>query len=356
MKISIVRGAFLNPFELQNYIALKSRHTVTAVSSKNPINSKVGIPVIRLWSPTDLPNFPYKYPFLNRLLTDAHYLFGLEKVISGSDVVHVAETYFNYTIQAVRAKQRGLIGKLVSTCWEIIPFNNESIRGRKAFKQLARKNIDHFICPTDLAKRALIKEGVSSKKISVIRMGVDLARFHPVKPKPHATLEVLFVGRLVPEKGVNELLKALEICRQEKIKIHLTMIGSGPLAKRAREYGVSLKNIAYEDIHHAYQKADVFCLPSQNTNTWQEQYGMVLVEAMASGLPIVASSNGAIPEVCGKVALYANTNRPLADAFIRLSADKALRKKMSLQSRKRAIAEFDHRKIAKQIEQVYLKK
>ena len=94
MKIFIVRGGFLNPFELQNYVSLKEKHDIKAISSKHPISDKIDLPLIKLWSPTDIPRIPFKFPILNRLFTDAHWLLGLEKVINKADIVHVAETYY----------------------------------------------------------------------------------------------------------------------------------------------------------------------------------------------------------------------------------------------------------------------
>lgn len=353
MNISIVRGAFLNPYELQNYYPLIEHHSIKAISSKFPINDKVELPLTKLWSPTDLPNFPYKYPLLNRIFTDAHYLYGLEDVIAGSDLAHVAETYFHYTIQTILAKRKGLVKKVVSTCWEIIPHNNEGIRGRRIFKEFARNNIDHFICPTTLAKKALAAENVNPEKITVIRMGVDLNRFKPVKRTPHSSLKVLFIGRLVEEKGVKLVLEAYRLSLGKDVKVELTMIGDGPMSNVVASSGAITKRIKYERIHKEYQQADIFVLPSQNTPTWQEQYGMVLVEAMACGLPIVASRNGAIPEICGNVPIYIETAKDLATSFTKLN-DPVLRRKKSRKSLARARKEFDSKKIAKQIEKVYL--
>ena len=352
MKISIIRGAFLNPFELQNYYPLVKRHEITAISSKHPINSNIKLRLVQLWSLTDLPEFPYKFPIINRLAVDAHYLFGLEKIIAGTDIAHVAETYFYYTIQAIKAKQKGLVKKIVSTCWEIIPHNNESIRGRKEFKQLSYQWIEHFICPTELAKFALVTEGVPEKKISVIKMGVDLNRFKPLPKKSGKYLRILFVGRLVEEKGVFELLDAFQSCRSSGLKVHLTMIGSGPLKQRALKAGASVKQITYEQIHHEYQSADVFCLPSKNTPTWQEQYGIVLVEAMACGLPIITSGNGATKEVCSDAAAYAKSSNDIFKAITKIQ-DKNLAGKMARKSLIRAKHEFDSRNIAKQLEKFY---
>jgi len=357
MKIFIVRGGFLNPFELQNYALLKKKHDIQAVSSKYPISDKIDLPLTKLWSPTDIPNIPFKYPILNRLFTDAHQLFGLEKIIKGADIVHVAETYYGYTHQAIMVKRRGLVKKVVSTVWEIIPRNNEGIRGRKQFKKLARESIDHFIAVTELAKSALIKEGVLPKKISVIRVGLDLTKFKPSPLKgTKRDIHLLCVARLVPEKGVEDLLSAfIELSKNIK-NVHLTFVGDGPLKADLSGYkNVHVKQVSYGKMANEYRRADIFCLPSRRTSTWEEQYGMVLIEAMACGLPIVTTTSGAIQEVCDNVVLYAKPSDPhsLKINLEKLLGDKKLREKLSHLARQRALQNFNQLQIAKKINVVY---
>ena len=107
------------------------------------------------------------------------------------------------------AKRRGLVHRIVSTVWEIIPFNNEGIKGRKEYKKLAYENIDRFIAVTQKAKDCLIKEGVRPEKISVINMGIDLKKFKPNPVKNEKRdINILCVARLVPEKGIEDLLLA----------------------------------------------------------------------------------------------------------------------------------------------------
>lgn len=359
MKISIIRGAFLNPFELQNYYPLEENFEIETVSSKFPISSKIDLPLTKLWSPTDLPNFPYKYQILNRVFVDAQKLFGLEQELVGTQIAHVAETYFGYTHQAILAKRRGIIRKIVSTVWETIPHNNEGIKGRKEYKQWAYEAVDHFIAVTEKAKKALVKEGVNPEKISVINMGVDLKRFKPKGDKKQTDhVNILCVARLTPEKGITDLLKAFLKIRENNPKIWLTLIGNGPLKKDLTGYkNVVVKSIPYQKIHTEYQKADIYCLPSRSTKTWEEQYGMCLVEAMASGLPIVTTDTGAIPEVCDKVALYSNQRSPesLKKNLEYLIYNQKVREKLGKDARKRAEQHFDHLEIAQEIKGIYNK-
>lgn len=359
MKISIIRGAFLNPFELQNYEPLSKDFDIQAISSKHPISEKINFPLIKLWSPTDLPYFPFKYPFLNRLFIDAQKLKGLEKKLKGTDIAHVAETYFGYTHQAIKAKRRGVVKKVISTVWETIPHNNEGIYGRKSYKKFAYDNVDHFIAVTERAKNALLKEGVKKDKVSVIKMGVDINRFKPSKkPKKSDHINILCVARLTKEKGISDLLKAFINIKKKNNKVWLTLVGSGPMEPDLKGYkNVVIKKVPYSRIHTEYQNADIFCLPSRSTKTWEEQYGMCLVEAMASGLPIVTTSTGAIPEVCGSSALCAPQRniQMLQKNLENLIYNQNIREKMSQISRKRAESEFDSQKIAQQVKEIYNK-
>lgn len=358
MKISIIRGAFLNPFELQNYYPLSQNHNVQAVSSLNPINSQIKLPLKKLLSLTDLPDFPFKYSVLNRIFKDAHYLFGLEEIIKGNDIVHVAETYYNYTLQAIKAKRKGLVKKVISTVWEVIPFNNESLPGRRGIKKITRKEIDHFITPTELAKEALIKEGVPTKKITVIPMGVDLNRFKPSKiHRPGEDITILFIGRLEESKGVLNLVKAFTRLNKDIPNLKLNLIGQGILEEKiANHKNITLKTVPYNKIHQEYQKADIFCLPSQETSTWQEQYGMVLVEAMASGLPIVTTNTGAIKEVCGSAAIYtSNSTQELFKNLKTLILSTQKRKTLREKARQRAVSRYNYLHTSKKIEKIYKK-
>lgn len=348
MKIAVVRGAFANPFEMQSYEELAKAKNIDLqlITSNHPLNSSINLPQIKLLSPTDLPNFPFKYPILNRLFTDAHYLFGLEKAITGSDIVHVAETYYHYTHQAIQAKKKGLIKKIVSTVWEVIPFNNEGIRGRKQFKRDAYQYIDKFICVTQLAAKALIGEGVDKNKIEIIPAGIDIQRFAPkyTNARPSEAFgeggpKILCVARNTPEKGIGELTAAVNQIKINNSDVSLKIVSSLP----------------YSKIQKIYQDADIFCLPSKNTKYWQEQFGMALVEAMSCGLPIVTTDSGAISEVCGDAVLYAKQG-DAHDLQLKLESlinNPTLRKELGNKARQRSVKLYDKKIIAAKILKLY---
>jgi glycosyltransferase involved in cell wall biosynthesis len=233
-----------------------------------------------------------------------------------------------------------MIDKLICTCWETIPHNNEKFTRLRKWKQEAYQYVDLFHTPTQLAKQALITEGVDPKKIIVIPYGVDLTRFHSISLRGQSSQGhkpvVLMVARPVYEKGI-------DIFRQVSGK--LSGVADFRLVSDAK----------YSDMPSIYQSADLFFLPSRSTETWEEQYGMVLVEAIACGLPIVTSNSGAIPEVVGNAGithLVCDVDK-MVKTISDLLTNPDLLKKYSSRSRTRAKSLYDSGKVATKLAKLY---
>lgn len=382
MKILLVRGAFLNRFEGQNFEPLAKKYQLIGIASKTPIDKQFNFPVETFFSPYDLVRRSGRFAgrllrgLFNRTLADSHFLFGLKNYVKKNgpfDIAHVAETYYGYDLQAINLKKEGFIKKVVSTCWETIAFNNETVAKKKRIKEKVRSGIDLFICPTERARQALIKEDVEQNKIKVIRLGVELKKFKSKNKKGKIdgtakNFTILFVGRLVEEKGVMDLYNAFVKIKNSKLKakdynLKLKIIGEGPLKQSIdlRVRGDCLRSFVtivtklYGEMPQVYQDSDILVLPSKKTKTWEEQYGMVLVEAMASGLPIVAYKSGAIPEVLGDVGLLVGEGdiEGLKKAILSLVEDKRLKTKLGRRGRSRAEDKFNRLKIAKKLEKIY---
>ena len=165
----------------------------------------------------------------------------------------------------------------------------------------------------------------------VIPLGFDPQRFRPAPPAaPSARRAVVgFVGRLVPEKGVWVLLEAL----RHDSGLRARFAGSGPLAstlmQRAAELGVAdrvelVGPVEPDAVVDFYRSVDVIAVPSLSTRTWTEQFGRVAVEAMACGVPVVASDAGALPDVVAAAGIVVPEGdaRALATAISTAAGDR----------------------------------
>lgn len=358
-KIAIVRGKFLNRYEMQFFEPLAKRFALTGFGSWTSYHDTFAFPVVKLFSPMDLPEFPYKMPILNRLLVDAHYLFGLEERLRGFDLVHTAEAYFHYTRQSLLAKKKGYVKKVIATVLENIPHNNEGIWGRKRFKERARSELDHIIALTHKTKEALLIEGCEPSKITVIGHFVDTRRFTPAKYRRMRTfyppVRVLFVGRLEEYKGVFDVLRAASTLINDSdlsaYSLQFLFVGDGSekekMVKREKMLGiekfVSYQTTDYDYMPEVYQSADIFVAPSKPTPTWEEQYNTALLEAQASGLAIVTTRSGGIPENVGDAAILTNPGdvAGLAHAIKRFIVDKKFRSEFGRRARQRGLHVHD---------------
>lgn len=198
----------------------------------------------------------------------------------------------------------------------------------------------------------------------VIPNPIDLNRFaNQAKPLPEFTdgkLNILFVGRIGERrKGLKFLLRAFNYIRQQVPNVRLIIVGKGD----TKGYERYLRNNNIEDVVFTgfvsdemlpryYKSAHVFCAPS----TGGESFGIVLVEAMASGLPIVASDIPGYASVVqhGKqgVLVEPKNIEMLAMSLIRLLADSELRDKMSQEGREKA-AQFSWKNVCQRVLDFY---
>lgn len=375
IKIALVRGKYLNNFECQNFNLDKKRFKIVGVASMRPTHKVFPFETVELPSLSDLEFFGRGIKIVaNRILGDSQNLLGLENLAEKFDIFHTADPHYFYSYQLARLRAKNKINRLVATSWETIPFNNESVWKKKKIKEFTKKYTDLFVCYTEKAKRALREEGVSERKIEVVRLGVDIDKFKIPNPKSQKNkITILFVGRLVEEKGVLVLCDTFKMIMdhkswiKEKINRHLRLkiIGGGKLKKQLEKMIVNngLSDLAtieaknYDEMPAVYQSADIFVLPSKITKTWEEQYGMVLLEAMASGLPIVAYDSGAISELISDVGILVNegNKNDLAKNILKLAQDRNLRQRLGRMGRKLVEKEFASKKTATNFEKIYSK-
>jgi glycosyltransferase involved in cell wall biosynthesis len=317
----LVRGHQANPWELRPWeeAQMAERFDVSFLRTHRGWfdTRSLSLDSRRVWSLRDvLPPGPLG-DLAVRLPGDRY--LGLAAALRGADIVHAQELGYWYSMQAARLRRR-LGFRLVLTVWETLPLLDayRNVRTR-AYRRLALAETDMFLAATERARASLLLEGAPAERIRVCPPGVAIDRFG-ARPADDArgAATILSPGRLVWEKGHQDVLRALAMLRRgldggPPLDLRLRIVGTGPEEDRLRGYAqelgvaeaVELRGfIPYEQMPAAYGEAACVVLASLPTWSWEEQFGMVLAEAMAAGLPILASSSGAIPEVAGDGARY----------------------------------------------------
>ena len=382
--VALVRGPFLNAFECQSFAPLTETVDITAFASLRHLHALEGLPFPVVLLPAT-PAWPRSLRWAVAVAGDlgarlsygeGRYLPGLSSRLAGFDLVHTVETAHGFSGQALDAKRRYGC-RVVVTVWENIPFN------RKGYSDFAFGTIrprvlaeaDAFHAVTERARDALILEGADPSRVHIIPLGVDMDRFRPAPPQaglterlglPADRLVVLSVGTMSVHKGIATLLHAVKRASMDpdlrKIGFVLVLVGRdvGGVRNLVANLGLAdlvciVDYVPYPDMPALYNLAAISVLPSVPTPTWQEQFGMVLVESLASGTPILASSSGCIPEVVNEAGLLV----PSADhvALYRglkeLLLDPGRRETLGRLGRQRAKMHFDCNIVAERIGKLY---
>ena len=185
-------------------------------------------------------------------------------------------------------------------------------------------------CNTEAARIAE-RKGFAGRA-RVIPLGVDLDRYtpQPASPEPRDTIVVGFLGRLVTEKGLHTLIDTAAL----EPRLRLRIAGTGPLSGRLHAEVAArgltdrvdlLGAIDPDAVPAFYSTLDVLAVPSIPRAGWTEQFGRVAVEAMASGVPVVSSDAGALPDVVGGAGLVvpAGDATALATALVEAATTRA---------------------------------
>lgn len=206
------------------------------------------------------------------------------------------------------------------------------------------------------------------KKIEVIPIGVDLEQFKVTPQKNRQQKIILFVG-LLDEfhqyKGLHYLIRAMDLIKKETSDIKLFIVGEGILKKEYGKLAHSLdldREIDFigflpqEKLAEYYNNCDVFVLPSLSCK--QEGFGIVLLEAMACGKPVVTTNITGpaekIREASAGLIVEPRDSNSLAEALIEILKNKNYAREMGIRARKLVEGEYSWDRIATNIEQLYL--
>ena len=212
----------------------------------------------------------------------------------------IANSGKEYWPAAVAAK---LLGR------KILFVRHQTDRIRKTTRWLINNHVDGVVAVSGAVKNALLSSGIAEGKIEVIHNGVSLLRFDPSRidrAEVRGELGISAkdfvigaVGKLHQGKGVYELLRAAAVTEGER-PVTLLFVGDGPekegIIREARRLGIAERTIITgirRDVERMYAAMDIFVLPS----TCDEAFGMVIIEAMAMGKPVIGTRVGGIPEL-----------------------------------------------------------
>jgi glycosyltransferase involved in cell wall biosynthesis len=189
------------------------------------------------------------------------------------------------------------------------------------------------------------KTGYAAKPSRVISPGVDVGHFRPdaharevIRTRlgwDDATPVVGFLGRFVAEKGLSTLMSALDAIRRPWRAL---FVGGGPMADALRTFGAAhgdrvrvLTGVPHDEVAAHLNVMDLLCAPSETTSRWREQFGRMLIEGMACGVPVAASRSGEIPHVVADAGVLVDErDSPRWTAAIeRLLEDERLRRELA---------------------------
>jgi glycosyltransferase involved in cell wall biosynthesis len=196
-------------------------------------------------------------------------------------------------------------------------------------------------------------------------MGVDTNHFTPDSEASRAMRRSLgweeagppvvgYLGRFVPEKGVPLLMRTLDGLRPPWRAL---FVGAGPLEPALREWARTrpdrvriLTGVKHDDVPRYLNAMDILCAPSQTTPGWREQFGRMLVEAFACGVPVVGSDSGEIPHTIGPAGVVVGENDEpgWGRALTELLENPARRTELSTLGRERACTEYAWPVVAQQ--------
>jgi glycosyltransferase involved in cell wall biosynthesis len=290
------------------------------------------------------------------------------------DIIHVEnEAHSFILLQAVVC--RALFAphaKLLLFVWANIP--PIGFRGMvfKVLTRLLRSAIDGYLVGNSDGAELLGRVGVEPSRIRLVpQMGVEHNLYRRASTlERHQQRDALnideddfvvgYVGRFVTAKGLDDLVGAAELLQisQPAIRVRMLAVGDGPQKGRLSSLGPQVIVVSPGGGSAAlpyYRAMDVLVLPSRTQRDWKEQFGRVLIEAMASTVPVVGSDSGAIPEVVANAGLiFAEGDVSALAAHLETLAEQPeLRLQLAERGRERVIAHYTAERIAQSTLEVY---
>ena len=304
--------------------------------------------------------FPVNVRFLNGV--NGGYLYPIMPLLDvmrrfKPDVLHYEQEVFSLSAFQAALLARLLRIPLTVFCWENI--EKKLSFYRKWTTNFVLNTAGAIVAGNTEAAMILRTWGYRRAILIMPQIGVDTGLFfrrNQIENQPLLTIG--YVGRLVPEKGIELIFEAAKQLLGSGISFRIIICGAGSheqtLRKYAKQLGVDrqiswLGAIAHDGIPDIMAGMDVVVLPSRTLQgRWKEQFGHVLIEAMAMGIPVIGSNSGAIPEVIGRNDLIfpENSSEALTEILEKLAADRKWKNEVSTFLENRAISEYSDQEIA----------
>ncbi len=284
-----------------------------------------------------------------------HYYPTLEKILARvqPDILHIDEEPYNLaTYHAAQTIRRlNSSARILFFTWQNILRNYPPPFGW--MEQRVYRYADAAVAGSSEAQLVLQRKGFQKPIVIIPQFGVPDSFAPATLARDNKTITIGYAGRLVREKGIELLLRALA---QVQGEWQLKILGSGPLyatlEKLARALNVASRVqftswVASSEMPSFYHSLDVLVVPSLTQPNWKEQFGRVLMEAMACGIPVIGSNSGEIPQVIGDAGIIVPEGKvtALANALDALIRDQARRIELGMMGRARALALFSQQRV-----------
>lgn len=356
------------------YVVAENQKKIRALASLPGVELKLVVPhlwrepvlkEIKAHAPTDAPFvvrpiravWPGAEQYYWYLSTD----LGLRRFQPYILCVEQGAGAFSYTQSLLYRNLYAPRAKAVFFTWWNLPY-----RTRWPLSAIERFNLSQSqgaVAGNHAAAAILREHGYIGPLVVLPQLGVDANEYHPRDSRElrqELGLErftVGYTGRFVEEKGIRILLEALA---GADFDFQLLMLGRGPLESEIRAFAAArgwadrlkiVSGVGHSEIARYQNCMDVMVVPSLTRPSWKEQFGHVIVEAMACEVPVIGSDSAEVPRVIGEAGLVTPEGDIMAlrAALNRVAASPELRRQLGEAGRKRVIKNYTNEIIARQL-------
>ena len=296
---------------------------VISLGEKNNIENINNIKITRLYLSKLTTKYLKKIPFKKKsekikfaLINNFHIydyliykkIFNILKKYPKDTIIHTSDMHSFYQIFWWKAAKKNNL-KVIHTLRDPFFIKEITLGGKKnilinyinclrkfIFRYYSKKYIDYVHSPSEYMIKVHKKNNFNFKKVKVIYNTIDI---NIINSKfEEKTIDILYVGRIIKEKGIELLIKTLQ---DTKLVQNTLFIGDGDLKNKVIKNNIKITGWLNSNCVYEYmKKAKIIILPSK----WEEAFGRVLIEGIANGTLVIGSNKGAIPEVLGNRDLY----------------------------------------------------